>query len=86
MPPKPAKKADANGAESPAAVETEDASRDQSYFAYYAQLANQQNMLQDSVRTGMYQFAIMNNPANFKDKVRGWWAISERDGEIFDMV
>jgi len=39
------------------------------FFHYYGQLAHQQNMLQDHVRTGTYQEAIMSNPSNFKDKV-----------------
>ena len=30
----------------------------QSYFQYYAKLANQQNMLQDGVRTSTYNRAI----------------------------
>ncbi|CAK0837730.1 unnamed protein product [Prorocentrum cordatum] len=41
----------------------------QSYFQYYAKLSNQQNMLQDSVRTSIYQRAIVENPDDFKGKV-----------------
>lgn len=40
----------------------------QSYFQYYAKLANQQNMLQDSVRTGTYRRAIIENPSDFHGK------------------
>jgi len=41
----------------------------QSYFQYYAKLSNQQNMLQDSVRTSTYQRAIVENPDDFQGKV-----------------
>jgi type I protein arginine methyltransferase len=61
------------GAASPAPAANgrpaEDESRDQTYFGYYAQLTNQQNMLQDSVRTGTYQWAITQNKTDFADKV-----------------
>eukprot|EP00441_Pelagodinium_beii_P040205 CAMPEP_0197632300 /NCGR_PEP_ID=MMETSP1338-20131121/9116_1 /TAXON_ID=43686 ORGANISM="Pelagodinium beii, Strain RCC1491" /NCGR_SAMPLE_ID=MMETSP1338 /ASSEMBLY_ACC=CAM_ASM_000754 /LENGTH=526 /DNA_ID=CAMNT_0043203859 /DNA_START=51 /DNA_END=1631 /DNA_ORIENTATION=+ len=40
----------------------------QSYFQYYAKLANQQNMLQDGVRTSTYRRAIVENPDDFKQK------------------
>lgn len=36
---------------------------------YYAQLLHQQNMLQDSVRTGTYQNAFLANKADFEGKV-----------------
>ena len=36
---------------------------------YYAQLPNQQNMLEDSVRTGMYHQSITLNMMDFIDKV-----------------
>lgn len=36
---------------------------------YYAQLPNQQNMLEDSVRTGMYHQSITLNMIDFIDKV-----------------
>ena len=39
------------------------------YFNYYAKLANQQNMLQDEVRTNLYRDAIVKNPSNFRGKV-----------------
>jgi hypothetical protein len=32
------------------------------YFKYYAKLSNQQNMMQDYVRTGVYQSAVSKNP------------------------
>ena len=35
--------------------------RDPTYFSYYAQFVHQQNMLQDSIRTSMYQTAILSN-------------------------
>ncbi len=40
-----------------------------SYFQYYGKLANQQNMLQDSVRTVAYLNSVQKNPSNFYDKV-----------------
>eukprot|EP00929_Paragymnodinium_shiwhaense_P024847 TRINITY_DN1517_c0_g1_i5.p1 TRINITY_DN1517_c0_g1~~TRINITY_DN1517_c0_g1_i5.p1 ORF type:complete len:547 (+),score=148.56 TRINITY_DN1517_c0_g1_i5:95-1735(+) len=39
----------------------------QSYFQYYAKCANQQNMLQDHVRTSLYREAIIENPEDFRD-------------------
>jgi histone-arginine methyltransferase CARM1 len=36
---------------------------------YYGMLIHQQNMLQDHVRTGTYQRAVMENKIDFKDKV-----------------
>ncbi|CAJ1435240.1 unnamed protein product [Effrenium voratum] len=41
----------------------------QSYFQYYAKLSNQQNMLQDSVRTSTYNRAIVENPDDFAGKI-----------------
>eukprot|EP00928_Gymnodinium_smaydae_P060716 TRINITY_DN4447_c1_g1_i2.p1 TRINITY_DN4447_c1_g1~~TRINITY_DN4447_c1_g1_i2.p1 ORF type:complete len:525 (+),score=105.51 TRINITY_DN4447_c1_g1_i2:1396-2970(+) len=38
----------------------------QNYFQYYAKLANQQNMLQDTVRTSIYRRAIVENPDDFR--------------------
>lgn len=32
---------------------------------YYSMIRNQQNMLEDYVRTGTYQQAIIQNPADF---------------------
>jgi histone-arginine methyltransferase CARM1 len=40
----------------------------QSYFQYYAKLGNQQNMLQDAVRTGTYRRSIIENPEDFQGK------------------
>lgn len=40
----------------------------QSYFQYYAKLGNQQNMLQDNVRTGTYRRSIVENPDDFRGK------------------
>ena len=43
--------------------------RDPMYFGYYAQFQNQANMLQDTIRTSMYQTAISSNgPTMFLDK------------------
>lgn len=39
------------------------------YFHYYSKLVNQQNMLQDHVRTQLYRDAILLNPTDFKGKV-----------------
>ena len=39
------------------------------YFNYYAKLANQQNMMEDAVRTPKYRDAIIGNPTNFRGKV-----------------
>lgn len=44
---------------------TDKASSDM-YFHYYGMLQHQQNMLQDMVRTGTYQFAIVENRADFE--------------------
>lgn len=49
-------------------VRTEDSSAMQ-YFQFYGYLSQQQNMLQDFVRTYTYQRAILNNIDDFKDKV-----------------
>ncbi|XP_031418059.1 histone-arginine methyltransferase CARM1-like isoform X2 [Clupea harengus] len=47
---------------------TEEASAVQ-YFQFYGYLSQQQNMMQDYVRTGTYQRAILQNHVDFKDKV-----------------
>lgn len=39
------------------------------YFHYYGQLLHQQNMLQDYVRTGTYYAAVIENSADFVDRV-----------------
>ena len=49
--------------------ENEHLSQDPSYFEYYGMLANQQNMLLDTVRTSSYQKAIMDASSYFKDKI-----------------
>lgn len=49
-------------------VRTEDSSAMQ-YFQFYGFLSQQQNMMQDYVRTSTYQRAILNNILDFKDKV-----------------
>lgn len=46
-------------------VRTDDSSATQ-YFQFYGYLSQQQNMLQDFVRTYSYQRAIVNNPNDFK--------------------
>lgn len=46
-----------------------DATSADMYFHYYGMLQHQQNMLQDGTRTGTYFWAIMQNPADFADKV-----------------
>ncbi|CAG05964.1 unnamed protein product [Tetraodon nigroviridis] len=38
------------------------------YFQFYGYLSQQQNMMQDYVRTGTYQRAILQNHGDFKDK------------------
>ena len=38
---------------------------DQAYFSYYAMLTHQAQMLQDGVRTGAYQNAILSHPEDF---------------------
>ncbi|XP_006003607.1 histone-arginine methyltransferase CARM1 isoform X2 [Latimeria chalumnae] len=47
---------------------TEDASATQ-YFQFYGCLSQQQNMMQDFVRTATYHRAILQNHVDFKDKV-----------------
>jgi len=44
-------------------------SEENPFSRYYAQLTHQQNMLQDTVRTGTYQKAVVTNPLDFNDKV-----------------
>lgn len=49
---------------------------------FYGYLSQQQNMMQDYVRTGTYQRAILQNHVDFKDKVpvlfgRGWGVNSQ---------
>eukprot|EP00924_Labyrinthula_sp_SR-Ha-C_P000767 maker-scaffold_7-snap-gene-3.61-mRNA-1 protein AED:0.01 eAED:0.01 QI:86/1/1/1/1/0.75/4/356/385 len=42
---------------------------DHPFFSHYGQFYQQQNMLQDDIRTGTYHKAIINNPSNFKNKI-----------------
>ncbi|XP_078461717.1 histone-arginine methyltransferase CARM1-like isoform X2 [Lampetra planeri] len=39
------------------------------YFQFYGYLSQQQNMMQDYIRTGTYQRAILQNHADFRDKI-----------------
>lgn len=39
------------------------------FLQFYGYLSQQQNMMQDYVRTGTYQRAILQNHTDFKDKV-----------------
>ncbi|CAH1772437.1 unnamed protein product [Owenia fusiformis] len=50
------------------AQRTDDASAEQ-YFQFYGYLSQQQNMMQDYVRTSTYQNAMLKNTADFQDKV-----------------
>eukprot|EP00096_Caligus_rogercresseyi_P001762 TRINITY_DN1297_c0_g1_i4.p1 TRINITY_DN1297_c0_g1~~TRINITY_DN1297_c0_g1_i4.p1 ORF type:complete len:494 (-),score=176.30 TRINITY_DN1297_c0_g1_i4:2117-3598(-) len=47
---------------------TEDSSAMQ-YFQFYGYLSQQQNMMQDYIRTSTYQKAILSNLSDFRDKV-----------------
>jgi len=47
---------------------TEESSASQ-YFQFYGYLSQQQNMMQDFIRTSTYQKAILDNPADFNGKV-----------------
>ncbi|KAK2167381.1 hypothetical protein LSH36_28g01036 [Paralvinella palmiformis] len=46
-----------------------DAASAEQYFQFYSYLSQQQNMMQDYVRTSTYQRAMLNNTADFEDKV-----------------
>lgn len=48
---------------------TKDELEEHPFFHYYGMLQHQQNMLQDYIRTGTYQKAIINNISDFKGKV-----------------
>ena len=50
-------------------IHTNDGTTVTQYFSYYAKLANQQNMMEDTVRTPCYRDAIVKNPSNFMGKV-----------------
>lgn len=54
--------------ESVFAQRTDDSSASQ-YFQFYGYLSQQQNMMQDYIRTSTYQKAIISNPFDFRDKV-----------------
>ncbi|ELU16220.1 hypothetical protein CAPTEDRAFT_179627 [Capitella teleta] len=47
---------------------TDSASAEQ-YFQFYGYLSQQQNMMQDYIRTSTYQRAMLDNTADFQDKV-----------------
>ena len=47
---------------------TEKTSAEQ-YFQFYGYLSQQQNMMQDYIRTSTYQKAILENTEDFTDKV-----------------
>ena len=47
---------------------TEESSASQ-YFQFYGYLSQQQNMMQDFIRTSTYQKAILDNPIDFNGKV-----------------
>ena len=52
-----------------AGIHTNDQTTVQQYFAYYAKLYNQQNMLEDDIRTGIYRKAILDNKELFQGKI-----------------
>ena len=49
-------------------MRTEVSSSEQ-YFQFYGYLSQQQNMMQDYIRTGTYQRAMLQNFVDFRDKV-----------------
>ncbi|XP_063219806.1 histone-arginine methyltransferase CARMER isoform X4 [Bacillus rossius redtenbacheri] len=57
------------GREKSAFTERTDESSALQYFQFYGYLSQQQNMMQDYIRTSTYQRAILANLADFKDKV-----------------
>lgn len=57
-----------NGRSSMFSIRTDDSSAAQ-YFQFYGYLSQQQNMMQDYIRTSTYQRAILANMDDFKDKV-----------------
>jgi len=52
------------GRPSPGSQEEDISELDNPFTQYYGQLTHQQNMLQDSVRTGTYQAAMLEVKAN----------------------
>ncbi|KAB7506900.1 Histone-arginine methyltransferase CARMER [Armadillidium nasatum] len=57
------------GKESSVFNERTDESSATQYFQFYSYLSQQQNMMQDYIRTGTYQRAILSNISDFKDKI-----------------
>ncbi|CAL1295550.1 unnamed protein product [Larinioides sclopetarius] len=57
-----------NGKNSMFSIRTDESSATQ-YFQFYGYLSQQQNMMQDYIRTSTYQRAILANVDDFKDKV-----------------
>ncbi|GBM79418.1 Histone-arginine methyltransferase CARMER [Araneus ventricosus] len=57
-----------NGKNSMFSIRTDESSATQ-YFQFYGYLSQQQNMMQDYIRTSTYQKAILSNIDDFKDKV-----------------
>ncbi|KAG8185825.1 hypothetical protein JTE90_024802 [Oedothorax gibbosus] len=57
-----------NGRNSMFSIRTDESSATQ-YFQFYGYLSQQQNMMQDYIRTSTYQRAILANLDDFKDKV-----------------
>ena len=51
---------------------TEKTSAEQ-YFQFYGYLSQQQNMMQDYIRTSTYQKAMLENTDDFTDKVRNFF-------------
>ncbi|KAF1779314.1 S-adenosyl-L-methionine-dependent methyltransferase [Phytophthora cactorum] len=49
--------------------ESDDKDEANPFSQYYGMLLHQQNMLQDHVRTGTYERAMLSNPTDFRDKV-----------------
>ena len=46
---------------------------DECYVQFYGYMSQQQNMMQDYIRTSTYQRAMLDNSADFQDKVRSVW-------------
>jgi histone-arginine methyltransferase CARM1 len=67
--PTPAEKDGSSEAKSDGAKAVVPVDDEHPFFHYYGQLAHQQNMLQDSVRTGTYRKAVMDNAVDFQGKV-----------------
>ena len=50
--------------------ERTEVSSSEQYFQFYGYLSQQQNMMQDYIRTGTYQKAMLQNFVDFRDKVK----------------